>query len=86
MTAGLGWAGLGSYLLVKDIYSSPDFPMTIRIILPLFGLVAMGALMVGAYKYYLKLKSVVVRERQNSPEHSRFMPLRVVLAALWLQK
>ena len=86
VAAGLGWAGLGSYLLVKDTYSSPDFPMTIRIMLPLLGLVALGALMAGAYKHYLKLQRVIVKERQNGVGHSRLMPLRVALTAFWLQK
>ena len=86
MTAVLAWAGLGSYLLIKDIYSSPGFPVAIRIMLPLLGLIALGALVVGAYRYYLQLKSVLVKERQIAPRHPRFMSLRVVLAAFWLQK
>jgi len=35
------WVGIGSYLLVKDIFLEPGFPLAFRIILPVAAVVVL---------------------------------------------
>ncbi|MBI2166191.1 MAG: hypothetical protein HYU29_07305 [Chloroflexi bacterium] len=63
--AALVWVGFGSYLLVKDVFLRPAFPVAFRVILPFAGAIVLVLMVASLRGVYRDWKKQVIKEAQR---------------------